>query len=523
MNRHPLRTTCTLSTDVQTKRLPYARVAMLGFAATVLLSAELSHANDCLGAGDGVANSRYDLDRLIGCFNAQTPAGDHTISLGRDMTLYEGGITPITLDQPHQTLTILGGGAVITSFPDQDAFVVQGKSPVTFINLGIENANRGFLIKAASGAVSIEHTHVSNSEYGVLAQGGQVSFTDSSANDNAQYGLYYSDISVDAETRFIVRDASASNNGIDGINLFSTSTNFSAIIETSRFDDNHEDGIEVFHTSGVTLARNTLEKNAVGIRLENANADILSSSIHHNTTGVRISEPGSRVKLENSELSHNETGIEAIDGYTEIHRSTISFSTVNGLAGSLGTDPNNPTRILLANATVSSNGAGGFGDGIVPGGAKISIAYTLIYNNAGDGVVGDENTAVYSSIITDNDAAGADFSNCAGGGNGLVSLGYNFSGDASCPEFTQSNQLAFGPLKDNGCDTPVGQDGVFCVKTHALSANADAVDSGNCDGTSFADPQIPSVEADQRNASRNTTCDAGPYETGSMPQGFSML
>ena len=491
-----------------------------GMALSLLLTAELSYAqDDCLGAGDGVANSRLDLDRLIGCFNAQQPVGDHTIAIGRSMVVYADTLTPITLNQPDKKLTILGNQFSITGNRYNHGFIVQGQSAVTFDGVQVTGAMHGIHIAESAGKVDILNASLSNNQNGLPAHGGQVNVESSSADHNQYYGVFVENVSGLTAT-FKMTDGSASDNGIDGLNLFSVSPDFDARIEGVRFDGNKDDGVEVFHAKGVFLQNVATTRNVNGIRLENAEATIVSSDISENTTGLLISEPESDVTITNSILAHNETGMTAANGTIRLKSSTIAYSTVNGISASIGIDPETPTQLLLSNATVSSNGAGGFGDGIVTGQAKVSIAYSVITGNAGDGVVGDSNTAIYSSVLYDNDKDNAGFSDCAGGGEGLQDLGANFSGDGSCPGFAHTTALDLGPLQDNGCQHTIGPDRLFCVDTHELQPQSEAINAGNCDAVLTAEPSIPETNLDQRGAQRKETCDAGPFETGFVMLAF---
>ena len=163
---------------------------------------------------------------------------------------------------------------------------------------------------------------------------------------------------------------------------------------------------------------------------------------------------------------------------------------------------------LIVNSTFSGNSATNSGGAIyLPTvTAPVEIRYsTLVNNSAASGgaiSLSTSNLALASSIIAHN--VGGDCVNTSG--TLAVDID-SFDSDGSCGGATQSSNLNFGPLQDNGGPPTSSGEAPW---THALLVGNDAIDAG--DDTACADASVNNL--DQRGTVRplGAKCDSGAYE-----------
>jgi hypothetical protein len=187
-----------------------------------------------------------------------------------------------------------------------------------------------------------------------------------------------------------------------------------------------------------------------------------------------------------------------IQGNLEV---TVTDSDVsNNLNGGIATSPSESAQLTVVNTTVDHNTLAGLGGGIFSGGTATLVYVTITDNTA--------NQAFASLDVGSLAAFGTVVTNSAGDANCLVapdsvSLGYNFSDDATCG-FTASTDRenagdpGLGPLASNGGPTQTRL-------PLAASPLLDAIPAAACS---------PDVTTDQRGVTRpqNGTCDIGAVE-----------
>lgn len=198
-------------------------------------------------------------------------------------------------------------------------------------------------------------------------------------------------------------------------------------------------------------------------------------------------------------------------GTATIRRTTLSGNTTSGPGGGI----HNNGALTILNSTISGNSSASTGGGILNGldfvdrGGPLRISYSTIVDNVSPvaGLVHQnplDPLEIKSSIVAGND--GADCANPGGGP--FTAVGVNQATDASCSGFVQvtSDDLALGPLNDNGGPTP----------THALLPGSVAIDAAS----DCTDLDGGAVLVDQRGSARFGDgdedglpgCDLGAFE-----------
>lgn len=179
---------------------------------------------------------------------------------------------------------------------------------------------------------------------------------------------------------------------------------------------------------------------------------------------------------------------------------TVNNSTISGNTGS----PINPGgaaissngTVTLNNSTISNNlnanGAALFSYG------PMTLNNSTVTANSTNSVAiirGTGGSISLNNSIVANQTAGA---NCGGA---IISLGYNLDSDGTC------NLTATGDIPNGVADLgPLQVNAPGNTATHALGANSDAIDAGNCSGGM--------ITVDQRGVTRpqGAACDLGAFE-----------
>jgi uncharacterized repeat protein (TIGR01451 family) len=221
----------------------------------------------------------------------------------------------------------------------------------------------------------------------------------------------------------------------------------------------------------------TLQKKTLSVYLENSTV-----------SGNKASHYGS-----DSHVVGNGGGLVNQNGTTTLINSTVSGNTADGGSGQVSglgggvfnADFTHPTTLWLTNTTIASNIATNGGAGVANVGGLSSTVSN--FNNT---IIAGSCSNTANSILP-------------GASPGtFVSQGYNLGIDGTCgvtdgvnSDIVNSNP-SLGPLQNNGGNT----------KTHALSANSPAIDTGDC-----------VLLKDQRGQGRPNSvtpfCDIGAYES----------
>lgn len=132
------------------------------------------------------------LNGAIVCYNDQTPAGDHVITFGSDISVVSGA-TDITQAVAANALTIDGAGFTLTAAPGvaQGAIDVKGAGEVVVENLTIAMPlagaeARGVQLWTAAGEVAVRNSTIADGENGVYTFGGSVTVADSTITDSSR-------------------------------------------------------------------------------------------------------------------------------------------------------------------------------------------------------------------------------------------------------------------------------------------------------------------------------------------------
>jgi hypothetical protein len=218
--------------------------------------------------------------------------------------------------------------------------------------------------------------------------------------------------------------------------------------------------------------------------------------------GVYVTGASSVISLTHTTVSDNTVqvgaggGVYMRTGTTTIRASSIVGNQSNNGAGISASDG----QLTVTNSTVVLNRARSFGGAFqlfnVAGTTHISHS-TVAANSAGNNFGGFYFPSTATAIVKNSIVAGNGPINC---GPNMVSVGQNFSDDATCGGFTQTGTPLLEPLADNGGPTP----------TMALTPGSPAIDAvAVC-----TDLLGALVSVDQRGTARpqGASCDAGAFE-----------
>ncbi len=211
--------------------------------------------------------------------------------------------------------------------------------------------------------------------------------------------------------------------------------------------------------------------------------EIFDSSIDGNRGDQSLIESNGVLKIGGTGITNNEVSglVVYSDGFAEILNSTISSNragfSVSGNANNAEDFRgvvSNEGLMLINNSTIASNIHPGFTDRQIGNAGELQMSNSIIVGTGN----GEE----------------------CGGAAAIISQGHNLHADGSCGTAVQSD-IPFGnaallPLSDNGGPG----------KTHALTADSDAIDAGDCNNGTLS--------KDQRGVSRpqGSGCDIGAFE-----------
>jgi hypothetical protein len=477
---------------------------------------------------ESTVNTESELNTAIGCFNSQNPVGNHTITIGQDITTNSAtSMQAITASAGE--LVIVGDGIQkvrtgpgSTSTGINPLLEISGEAKVTLQNLKLQAAE-GAAVKVSGNATDVVFDEVSlfDSGIGLQIEAGAVTFSNSESKGHQRTGILLTDESIGIAPSLTMTNSEISLNGANGILYLNGDPEIPGFFSESRIHNNglaaeFEDGSGIVVTGSVLdVHKSVISNNKIhGIEADSADLTLTDSLINNNSqNGVDLSgvfNSGSTIM--NTGIYSNVTGLQVFSGIFDVHQSTINGNSVAGVGiGGSGT-----TRFY--NTTVSENGDvdEGSGDGIVVSGEmELIVASSTIIKNAGDGLVATASTKVLSSIIAGNDVSNAGFQDCADIAPDTVqNLGANFDGDGTCGGFSNMPLMIIDAIADNGC--LASNLDSSCVFTHSLLAGNPAIDSGDCGGNTSA--AIPILSIDQRGVSRDSQCDAGAFEVTSLQQ-----
>jgi hypothetical protein len=215
---------------------------------------------------------------------------------------------------------------------------------------------------------------------------------------------------------------------------------------------------------------------------------------------VNASTPGSISRLI---IKNGSIGIDHTFG----NFSYTMVSLLNNNNGMYVTDGN----VTLLNSTISGNHASGLaGSAISNVGGNVTIHYSTITNNSGNGAIYSVNGSALvhlDNTILSNNPNG----NCNVGGSNLTSNGYNII-DTS-PACTTYGSPGFTPLVTDkiGVDPKLGS--LFQLGFHILYTDSPAIDQGGASA-------CPSTDQVGNARPQDSVCDIGAYEysTGGTTQ-----
>jgi hypothetical protein len=244
--------------------------------------------------------------------------------------------------------------------------------------------------------------------------------------------------------------------------------------------------------------------------LNNGTLEVANVTLSRNSAGS--SEDGGGIfnggilMLANSTLSDNSASSGRGGGVLNDGTAVLIKSTfVNNMAFQGGGVANQGVAITIINSTISNNSATFQGGGIFNIQLfDVEVSHSTLSGNSAPVVGGIANVPFSVTFVKNSIIANSTGANC----NSVISLGANYSTDASCFGFTAvtPGQLALGPLASNGGPT----------QTHALLAGSVAIDAV----TDCTDIDSNPVNEDQRGALRpfdgdgtgSAACDAGAFE-----------
>jgi hypothetical protein len=241
--------------------------------------------------------------------------------------------------------------------------------------------------------------------------------------------------------------------------------------------------------------------------LEVSNVTLSSNATDSPDDGGGIFNDGTLI-LTNSTLSDNSAGGGRGGGILNSGVAVMIKSTfANNTAFQGGGLANQGAVFTVINCTISNNSATDGGGIFNVSLSNVEISHSTLSGNSGPLGGGIISPASFSVAFVKNSiVASATGDNCIS----VISLGNNYSTDASCPGFTvvTPGQLALGPLASNGGPT----------QTHGLLPGSVAIDAA----TDCTDIDGNPVNEDQRGALRpfdgdgagGAACDAGSYELG---------
>ena len=133
----------------------------------------------------------------------------------------------------------------------------------------------------------------------------------------------------------------------------------------------------------------------------------------------------------------------------------IDSNVSENVNGGIATGPSKNAALTLVNTTVHHNTLGGLGGGIFSGG-RATLVYATITDNTVSTAFSNVDVlelSSFGSVVT----GPGQFENCLAG-SGSVSLGYNFSDDATCKFTAPTDRMSagdpkLGPLAPNGGPT----------------------------------------------------------------------
>lgn len=269
-----------------------------------------------------LVTTAHELDQAINCYNNQTPAGDHTITLANSIS-YEPqlGSREIAQSEAERTLTIDGAGFSVAGSRADDGrfpeplFTVSGDGGVVVSDITIVDAPND-AVRLTGGQMLIQDTVIINSYgYAITHSGGsRLQLVNSSLVSNEQRGLGVGRGTVEVSN---------------------------VVMHGNRFG-----GIYVGQNAELTVDRTTISDGSIGIAMYDE-AD--SSSI----------------AVSNSTLASLEVGMTVSGGSVVVSNSTIAGNRDFGL-GVSGGDVTVASSIVAGNATGAgggSNCAGPIGDG----------------------------------------------------------------------------------------------------------------------------------------------------------------
>lgn len=431
------------------------------------------------------------------------------------LTLIDGTNSHRVIDVPVPTsvqisnLTIQNGGAEPYSCLAGTGIATYTGATVALTNLDIRN-NRG-----CSG--------------GGVANGGQMTVTNSTVQNNQGEGIYSSG-SLDVQS-----SSFANNNGSAISSYYGSLT-----VEGSSFNGNHNfgDGGAIDARGSVVIRNSTFNGNsatAAGGAISlgysftpfRPDADLSSILVTNNTSsrggGIAIFEGA--MKIEEATIDGNYTqspysnAVLTGGGIYNQAKLTVERVTIsNNHAAAAGGGIYNyglPAKATFTNSTISGNSAAAGGGGLVNEyGTSSLTATTVAFNTAdsdsngtGDGggtyqISGQ--ILSFGSIVADNTSRGGAGNDCRGQ---LISTGYSLIED------TTGCSYSAGPGDITGADPLIGPLAANsgATQTHALLFGSLAIDA-------FA--PCPPPTTDQRNVGRprdgdgdgTSACDIGAYE-----------
>lgn len=199
-------------------------------------------------------NTETELQAAVDCYNAQTPAGDHVITLGTDIAVTTS-VNQVTQSDPAIGLTLDGAGFSLTgasswgSNPGASHLVsVIGEGPVLISEIEIFGVTRGIQSGGTSTRVEIVDSWLHNNANAVVPISGDV----------------------------IVRRSVLSNNSEDGLVAVSSAN---ALISNSTIHGNGRAGVQDLSNGTVTVANSSIVGNNRGVH----GVDLVSSLVANNT------------------------------------------------------------------------------------------------------------------------------------------------------------------------------------------------------------------------------------------------
>jgi hypothetical protein len=227
------------------------------------------------------------------------------------------------------------------------------------------------------------------------------------------------------------------------------------------------------------------------------------SGNHANTVGGGMAVLGIAT-IESSTIAGNNASRGSAGVFAQLEAHLTNSTVSDNLGGGVGTSPSSDATVTVVNSTITGNRNADLGAGIYSGGS-VTLVYATVVDNVAITAFSNIDAQQVSSFGTVVTGGGAP-NNCLGAST--VSLGYNFSDDASCsfnqPTDRQSaGSPGLGALAANGGPT-------LTRLPLVGSPLLDAIPAASC---------APGVATDQRGVARPQagSCDIGAVEVEAFP------